>query len=958
MKKSNSMPPPRPVAPPRLGGGVISFKSLEEEGEDELTSVTGKFDQTVSDEREKVARNVEKERSLSKSPDLRSSQSSEVSLERSGSFKGQNSLGKLIDLKDKIQSEIQRKKDEFLSDKREPKDKKEVKDQGKSEPKDKNEKKEKELETIIKEKSAPLEYAPLVQPGRVFVTKESLEDSGEFENPVEDGKDDTDYFESKSDYEDELVIRNGSEELEIDDEYFNPTGDDFSDLPGVVPMLRQRKRLQKFRKIKPVVPQLPVSMSKLSKSLPEVNEPAEEKDKKPLKKEPKDVEKWAEPKSLINLHGTEIPVRKLALGVIFVLCYIIIPLPTYLNGMILGGALTSFGWMIYLWVTEPARKRDAVPDDPPLEELPPLPQPEIKEPKGEDCCYKGWMNELVDEYNPEKYSINQTHSVYVHLEGTVLRLRRPKIGIPKRAMWDEPSANPNFIHQRHFDIEGSKVLLLPPGLVKKRLWSKKYPICIALAKEGKKQVKPEVSKNGNGSESAGRMSSSSSVDSVRGFEMVSEQSCDMSTLFFFARTCREKEQWYRRFLAATSGTPLKNHIREVKRILENASMGHKRSASTDSLKHRRQGSSDSLSSVSTIASTADEPRDDLEHFVVYMSRLIPKANDSLPSSPVHGAVSAKDKDLKLSDKKMQSVTTGGGAKGIICEPALLPLNAFLGRLFWDFLGDEYWAEKVKEKLQKKLSKIHIPYFIEELQISDINLGSEVPVIRRANRPYMDENGFWVDADITYSGKFRMTIETKVNLMKLKVKSAAKARSQKEEIQKSAITDSDEEDSAESSTDEEEDVTKEGEDGAGQSTGKKLMKIIDKIAASKYFQSATELKYVKKAMHEVSNTRLILTVEVQKLSGVLAVNIPPPPTDRLWYGFRGNPQLWLVAKPKVGEREVTMNYITEWIEKKLAVEFQHVLVLPNMDDLVIPILMAGPEVDAATADIPHSDSGPL
>ena len=40
-----------------------------------------------------------------------------------------------------------------------------------------------------------------------------------------------------------------------------------------------------------------------------------------------------------------------------------------------------------------------------------------------------------------------------------------------------------------------------------------------------------------------------------------------------------------------------------------------------------------------------------------------------------------------------------------------------------------------------------------------------------------------------------------------------------------------------------------------------------------------------------------------------------------YGFRGNPQLWLVAKPKVGEREVTVSHITDWIEKKLSMEFQ-------------------------------------
>lgn len=58
--------------------------------------------------------------------------------------------------------------------------------------------------------------------------------------------------------------------------------------------------------------------------------------------------------------------------------------------------------------------------------------------------------------------------------------------------------------------------------------------------------------------------------------------------------------------------------------------------------------------------------------------------------------------------------------------------------------------------------------------------------------------------------------------------------------------------------------------------------MDKIAKSKYFQKATENEFIKKKIEEVSNTPLLLTVEVQELAGTLAVNVPPPPTDRVWY----------------------------------------------------------------------------
>ena len=35
------------------------------------------------------------------------------------------------------------------------------------------------------------------------------------------------------------------------------------------------------------------------------------------------------------------------------------------------------------------------------------------------------------------------------------------------------------------------------------------------------------------------------------------------------------------------------------------------------------------------------------------------------------------------------------------------MNAVLGRVCWDFLGEPYWAELVSKKIQMKLSKIRV-----------------------------------------------------------------------------------------------------------------------------------------------------------------------------------------------------------------------------------------------------------
>ncbi|KAG8145343.1 putative Testis-expressed sequence 2 protein [Naja naja] len=54
-----------------------------------------------------------------------------------------------------------------------------------------------------------------------------------------------------------------------------------------------------------------------------------------------------------------------------------------------------------------------------------------------------------------------------------------------------------------------------------------------------------------------------------------------------------------------------------------------------------------------------------------------------------------------------------------------------------------------------------------------------------------------------------------------------------------------------------------------------------------------------------------------------------------------------VRPQLGEREVTFPHITEWIEKKLQHEFQKILVMPNMDDIILPLMHSGLESQPLT-----------
>lgn len=66
------------------------------------------------------------------------------------------------------------------------------------------------------------------------------------------------------------------------------------------------------------------------------------------------------------------------------------------------------------------------------------------------------MNEIYS-YDPETYHATLTHSVYVRLEGSVLRLSKPNRNISRRATHNEPKPDVTYISQKIYDLTDSKV---------------------------------------------------------------------------------------------------------------------------------------------------------------------------------------------------------------------------------------------------------------------------------------------------------------------------------------------------------------------------------------------------------------------------------------------------------------------------------------------------------------------
>ncbi|CAH8610302.1 unnamed protein product [Schistosoma mattheei] len=694
--------------------------------------------------------------------------------------------------------------------------------------------------------------------------------------------------------------------------------------------------------------------------------------------------------------------------------------------------------------------------------------------------YKGWLNEIIH-YDPETHHIGKTFSVFLTLDGTQLRLQRPEHNITRRSLWNDeiPSTTTMRFKQQHiYDLANATVTLLPCGLVGKRLWSRKYPICITVYTEGRFKRKNErldslpsstsfpniilsTSSNIAVNESSD-LSVDTSIPSAGDMEFPDDTSINvlqtssksnMKNLYLFGRTCREKETWYRRLKAASLGTPL---IWTPQMAVQ-----HYLLASDINNSNNNVGLPDYLSGTATAASNIisnhndstlsdDESQPDgntLSNLITCSDSAASIANtdvvttitttissnnsNSTPTglSSTANTNSTYSSSINLSNygasipgnrepvyvsyvrymaKFMPANWLVRSAQAlklnvnqINCDTNMIWLNALIGRLLWDFLREPYWLEKIKNKIQAKLKKIHLPNFINELTVVDIDLGSEIPVLRRIGCPYLDAHGLWIEVDVGYAGGFSFALETSVNLMRWN----QKLREEKDityssdnfaqnslsnvylpkvhsrSITKMAAYLSDEEDSADSTTDSELDETTNISQNSSPinslrpgrnlpSTGliiggmksgdnervnpednspvnlqpvlpsrRRIIRIVDRITKSSYFQRAVDTKLVQRGMERLSNTPIVLQVEIQMLSGTLLVNIPPPPSDRLWYGFRPVPNIRLKARPRVGEKVVTMSRILEWIEKKMILEFQHLVVLPNMDDLKVGLLLS-------------------
>ena len=295
-------------------------------------------------------------------------------------------------------------------------------------------------------------------------------------------------------------------------------------------------------------------------------------------------------------------------------------------------------------------------------------------------------------------------------------------------MRDPTSSQPDF--KEDSDIRQCKVSLEPLEVAqnRKRRWSKKFPVRISWHTDGRDYC-----------------------------------------VYLFSPTSREKEDWFRRLRSASNGITSKVLIEQQKDFFAymqkyfpagptqqpQASSGHSRS-------QKRHHSRAQVQRPSSLVQFSKDQEEEISITKVSsVQHHVSRRPQSLGSSgdPPHYT-------NQRSPGPRQPTPVDEFGFEMVCRPPKDTdwINAMAARLCWDVWHEERWKNWVMGRIQRKLIRVKTPSFMEQLQLTDVELGNDMPVINfLRDGPKLDLNGIWVYLDVTYQGSFIMTIETKLKL---------------------------------------------------------------------------------------------------------------------------------------------------------------------------------------------------
>lgn len=525
------------------------------------------------------------------------------------------------------------------------------------------------------------------------------------------------------------------------------------------------------------------------------------------------------------------------------------------------------------------------------------------------------------DYIPDKFEFSaETIPVFASLNGTNLKLSHPHVedsGKKFDPRSIEEGASVSFSKHEHYDLTGSKVSLLPASMTMKKVWSRKFPICLALEKLGTHSEDISCFSKSADEESGAK-------ESIK----IKEQDSldDVGVLYLFARTGREKEDWYNhlcRLLNDNSGNssdletpPLCSYPQYMAKLIAQPSQ---------------------QSEIAWVNVMFGRVFWDVWHDKYWTNKIKERFENKLAKMKKPSFIrdiSISDLNLgqslpvitKTSSPKVEhdgtwvdlEVTYNGGL--ILTFEGHLNIEGYLS--YFLSLGNSEHAELEMAELSRKYENLDK----ESLGAAELDndSGSESPPDSDSDfeSPESDFEEFMIKPlGTVQSGREKLEdipqSESSDSFTLSSFDGDEELLESKDPLSLSNATDAEEGNSSlEKSTQPRRQLSSQKQSSSEELSDKglltevlpektsesapstpmkkhlglstkngpkrKIFSVIERLAKSKWVKKAAETGIVKRAAERFSNLPIILSVEVLTVKGTLALNIPPPPTNRLWY----------------------------------------------------------------------------
>jgi len=491
------------------------------------------------------------------------------------------------------------------------------------------------------------------------------------------------------------------------------------------------------------------------------------------------------------------------------------------------------------------------------------------------------------------------------------------IQLASKAWGDDKKADkePKFIGYREYLVKEARLMLVPEAtLTRAKYWMNDYPIVIQDLQILDKQIhnKQQLEK--------------SKLDTNDFFTNTA------TSLSIWFETCPQKEEWFHKLsLVLRKG---KEDIERKNSLIAGSNTSLSSMGSTPSLYRRLAQTDADTEQVSTSVTESDihaavtETQNSAEE-LQEKAKILEPDDKEVDSSGTHRAAARKNK-VPPNEASLQKVLQSPEC----LDEAAITINVLTRRLLCDMFDIPVFKDLIKTKVEMKLKEVALK-ILKDLRVTSIDIGNTFPVILKIEPMQWNTQGIWFNMFLYYRGNFKLSVRTRVLLQKLINFDPKKHKPIFAQHHSAQLVHKDDERIDDDDLVQRQKLLAKEPEIPEMAVTRKVGLSLTNLALNKYFQMFANIPFVKTLFEKFSEKEVGADIEVTGFSGVLTLNIPPPPSDRIWVGFPEMPDLSIKVVPVCGENQYAYTLLQEFLTAKVRAELKRLVVLPAMDDQLLP-----------------------